>query len=284
MRYHFRLFTICIMIAPLACSFALAEPNLCTQRTVVGTYALAVQGTTLITLPGSAQPVAAPFASLFLASIDSEGVMSSFGYDAFNGQVAQGTAAGTVQVNPDCTAIVKTSTGTTSTDIITDDGDEIWGLMTQFPVGNPLLQGLAKRISHRPIVVGPAHCPASQVRGTYAVKYQGTYLISQPGVGQLVPMPALLIGLLSIDRQGQVSGAGTVSLGGKSVDYDANGSIEVGTDCTAVVQLNVSSAALTDSGKSWMLILEGGDELLAIQTESQAARPVLAGVWKRISR
>lgn len=39
-----------------------------------------------------------------------------------------------------------------------------------------------------------------------------------------------------------------------------------------------------DEGKSWMVVLGGGDELWAIQTGSRLAKPLIAGTWKRISQ
>jgi hypothetical protein len=209
--------------------------------------------------------------------------MSSFGYGAFNGIVSSSPATGAIQVMPDCTAVVSTSAGTISSDVILDGGDELWALMKQFPIGNPVLQGRAKRISRQPNAIAPAQCSASQVHGTYAIQHQGTYLISKPGVTTPLPAPTLINGIVSVDRSGEVSGGGTSSLAGNAADFDVNGKIDVAPDCTAVAQLNVTSAGLTDAGKAWMVILDNGEELWVIQTESQMAKPIIAGTWKRIS-
>jgi hypothetical protein len=235
-------------------------------------------------LPGVAQPFAAPFASLSIASIDSAGTISGHGYGAFNGQVAPAPFNGTIQVNPDCTAISKPSAGIAATDVILEGGDEFKGLLTHFPMGNPVLQGRAKRISRALDATRSAHCSAAKVHGTYAVTYQGDYLVPPPGGPLLFPVPALMIGLASIDRQGQVSGRGTASLAGQATEFEiVSGNIDVQSDCTATVQMSVKSGNLVDEGKIWMVILEGGDELWAIQTESHVAKPVLAGIWKRVS-
>jgi len=282
LRYPVTCLVMGLAITLLASGSVRAESN-CTERTVVGTYAIAVQGSTLIAAPGSTQPVAAPFASLMIASFDSAGTMSGFGYGAFNGIVSSSPATGTIQVKPDCTAVVITSAGTVSTDVILDGGDELWALMKQFPVGNPVLPGRAKRISRQPNAIAPAQCSASQVHGTYAIQHQGTYLFSKPGVPTLLPAPALINGIVFLNPSGEVSGRGTSSLAGNAADFDVNGKIEVQPDCTAVAQLNVSSAGLTDSGKAWMVVLDNGEELWIIQTESQMAKPIVAGTWKRIS-
>ena len=62
-----------------------------------------------------------------------------------------------------------------------------------------------------------------------------------------------------------------------------NGQIDVQPDCSATVQMSVSTGTLSDEGKGWMVVLDGGNELWNIQTESRVAKPILSGVWKRIS-
>jgi hypothetical protein len=283
LRFPVALLVMGFTIVLVANSSALAKPRTCTQRTVLGTYAIGVQGITLIPIPGSTQPVAAPFSSLMIASFDSTGTMSGFGYGAFNGIVSSSPATGTIQVNPDCTAVVNTSAGTVSYDVILDNGDELWAVMKQFPIGSPVLQGRAKRISRQPNSILPARCAASDVRGTYAIRYEGTYLVSKPGITTPLPLPAIITGIVTVDGQGDVSGGGTSSLAGSAADFDVVGKINMESDCTAVTQLNVTSAGLVDTGRAWMVVLNNGDEIWMIQTDSDVANPIIAGTWKRIS-
>jgi hypothetical protein len=273
-----------LLLALLVGTPALAQPSRCTQHTVVGTYALAVQGSTLVTQPGSTQAIGLPFASLSIVSIDSTGAMSGVGYGSFAGQVAHGPVGGSIQVNPDCTAIVRTSAGTTSTDVILDGGDEIVGLMFEFPMGKPVAMGTARRIARAPQRATTEWNRGPSLNGTYAAQYQGSYMMSTPGAPQPIPVPALMLALVSIDHQGHLTGSGTISLAGNAMPFEiAGGEVEVNADCTATVGMSVRSASLADEGKSWMVILGEGDELLAIQIESQTAAPVVAGTWKRIS-
>ena len=269
---------VLILCAPL-----LAQMQ-CTQQTVVGTYAFLQQGNTLVTLPGVVQPAAFPFAALAIVSIDSAGTISGEGYGALAGQVARAPLSGSIQVNPDCTGSSTPSDGIVDANVVLDGGNEIRGLMLQAPVGKPVIQGLGKRISRAPGMVTPQRCSLAKVRGTYGITHQGTYMTPQPGVPQPIPVPALILGEVSIDSQGKLRGGGTISLAGTAMDYEiVSGQIQPDSDCTAIVEVSVKSGALADEGKAWIVMLEGGDELWLIQTESQRVGPVVTGVWKRIS-
>lgn len=236
-------------------------------------------------MPASAgsQPVAVPAAGLSLVSIDSQGAMSGQAFAAMGGTVAPVPGAGSIQVRPDCTAVVSTAVGTTSTDVILDEGKEILGLMYQGPGAVPMIQGIAKRISRVPSTIDPAQCSPADVHGIYAVTYQGTYMMPQPDASQLLPAPALTIAIVSIDYQGQLSGHGTISVAGNAMDYTVGGQVGVNPDCSATAQMSIQSGPLADQGKSWMVVLDGGSELWAIQTEGALEKPVAIGTWKRIS-
>lgn len=266
------------------------QPARCTQDSVVGTYAVAAEGTMLVTPPGASQPMPVPIANLSLVWIDRTGVMSGQGFGSLGGAVSETPGAGSIQVNPDCTAVLKTAVGTSSVDVILNKGEEMQGLMVQAPGGKPVVRGIARRISrlgcssmfcHPPFV---NLCSASDVHGIYAVNFQGTYMVSQPGTPQPVPVPSLGVALASIDGQGQISGFGTITMAGEALDYQiARGQIDVQPDCTAIAQMSVQSGAVADEGKSWLVVLDGGDELWAIQTESRVAEPIVTAIWKRIS-
>jgi hypothetical protein len=272
-----------LLVVPVLCAPLLAQMP-CTQQTVVGTYAFLQQGNTLVTLPGAVQPVALPFAALAAVSIDSAGAISGEGYGALAGQVAQASANGSIQVNPDCTASSTPENGIVDTNVILDGGNEIRGLMLQSPVGKPVIQGVGKRISRAPGIVRPRRCSLAKVHGTYGITHQGIYMTPQPGTSQPIPVPALILGEVSIDSQGGLMGGGTISLAGTAMKYEiVRGQIQSDSDCTAIVQLSVKSGALADEGKAWMVVLEGGDELWLIQTESQRVGPVVTGIWKRMS-
>ena len=266
------------------CSMLPGQPAQCTQDTVVGAYAIATQGTMLVPSPAGGQPSALPAASLAILSIDSQGQMSGLGFGALGGTVSPISGAGSIQVNPDCTAIVKTAMGTTSYDVILGEGEEIRGLMFQGPGVIPLIQGIGRRISRIPATVAATQCSAADVHGTYAFTHQGTYIIPQSGTPQSVSQTALMIGLASIDYEGRLSGSGKSSIGNNSMDFTiARGQLIVNPDCSARVRMSIQSEPLTDEGESWIAVLEGGSELWAIQTSSSLAKPVVTGSWKRLS-
>lgn len=176
--------------------------------------------------------------------------------------------------------------------------EESRGLVFQGLGVKPMMQGIGRRISRvgdRDDVrlgreyrgqntVDPDQCSPADVHGIYAVTYQGIYMMPQPNAPQPVPVPVSTIAPVSIDYQGQLSGHGTISMAGNAMEYAiVDRTIDVKPDCSAVVQMSVKSGSLADEGKSWVVVLEGGNELWAIQTESSVAKPIVTGTWKRIS-
>jgi hypothetical protein len=198
--------------------------------------------------------------------------------------VAPVPGAGSFEVNSDCSAVFKTTLGTTSYDVILDEGKEIRGLMFQGPYGPMMVQGIGRRISRIPSTVTAPQCSAADVHGIYAFTYQGTYMTPQTGTPPAVPQAALMIGVASIDYQGQLTGFGKTSIGGNALDFTlTSGQLNVNPDCSATARMRVQSGPLADEGESWLVVLDGGTELWAIQTSSSLAQPVVTGTWKRIS-
>lgn len=107
-------------------------------------------------------------------------------------------------------------------------------------------------------------------------------MMALPGIPQPVPSPALMLGMVTVNDDGEVAGSGTLSLGGQILPYEQAGTVVMNDDCTAVLESTATSGSLADAGKSWLVVFGGGEELWAIQTESQMAKPVIAGVWKRL--
>ena len=263
----------------ILCSVLPGQPAKCTQDTVVGTYAIATEGTMLVPSSTGAQPGAIPAASLAILSIDSQGVMSGKGMGAIGSTADPLPGSGSIQVNSDCTAVFKTGLGMTSMDVILDEGKEIRGLVFGGPGAVPMMLVTGRRISRVPSAVTTTQCSAADVHGMYAFTYSGTYMSPQLG-----SQTALMVGLASIDYDGQLSGSGKSSIGGTSRDFTiASGQINVNSDCIATAHMSVESRPLSDEGESWIVVLEGGSELWAIQSSSGIAKPVVSGTWKRIS-
>jgi hypothetical protein len=109
-------------------------------------------------------------------------------------------------------------------------------------------------------------------------------MVPVPGISQPVPMPASMVGVLSVDPAGRVTGSGTASIAGQAMPYQVlEGQVTPGDDCTAAVEMSVASGGAVDTGRSWLVMFRGGEELWAIQTASQTAVPVVAGAWTRIA-
>jgi hypothetical protein len=145
MRGHTSL-SVGLLLTVFGCGLLFGQPARCTQDAVVGTYAIATEGTMLVTPPGASQPVLVPTASLSLVWIDRQGMMSGQGFASLGGTVSQVPGAGSIQVNPDCTGAIRTAVGTTSVDVILDEGKEIWGVMVQAPGAKPVAHGIARRV------------------------------------------------------------------------------------------------------------------------------------------
>jgi len=278
MRYHTSRY-IGFSLPLFLCSLLPAQPAQCTQDTVVGTYAVAMQGTMLVPSSAGSQPLAVPFVGLAITSIDSLGVISGPPMKAALGDtISSIPGAGSIQVNPDCTAVVKSPLGMTTNDVIMDEGKEIRSLMSQVPGGaTAVVQGHGKRISRIPSTVAPVQCSPADVHGIYAYTSQGTFIT--PQASQL----ALTVGLASIDYQGQFSGSGKGSVGGAVMDWTGAGQLSVNADCSATLHATIQSGPMTDVEDAWMVVLEGGNELWLIQTSSTVFKPVLTATLKRIS-
>lgn len=200
------------------------------------------------------------------------------------GEVSQPQWPGTIQVNLDCTAAVNWTGGPTGAAVILDEGQSIRSIMVQSVAGKGIVQGEWRRISRVPATVEPAQCSPADVHGVYASSYQGIQIGTPPGATQPVAMPTVMVSVASIDYQGQISGGGTMSLAGDPVPFQVSqGTVTVNADCSAVTEMALDAGPLSNTGKGWMVVLDGGDELWSLPTESHSGKTIAFGTWKRIS-
>ena len=268
----------------LLCGALLGQPALCTQESVVGMYALISEFTMAMPVPGAAQPVMASGAWLAIVSIDANGTISGGGPWNVNGSISQMPAPGIFQVHTDCTGVVNWVGGTVGSAVVMDGGKEIRTMVIQSAQGVPTMWGHWKRISPVPATVASAQCSTAAVHGVYAVDYEGLVIATPQGATQPVSMPTVMVSLASVDYQGQISGVGAMTTAGNSLPTKVtSGTVTVNTDCSAVTQMGLAAGPLTDSGKGWMVVLDGGNELWSVPTESNLQKSVAFGTWKRIS-
>ena len=268
----------------------MAQPNRCTKRTVVGTYAVAAEGMTFMTLEdGTQMPV--PIASLTVATIYPGGEVSSSGYVAVGDQIMRfGIEPGDpvmsseITVNPNCTGIENLNSGQIGELIIQNNGDEISSIMIQGgPLGSPIITGRWKRISRAP----DGHCPrvnwSHSVGGTYVARSSGISII--PGVGAA---PDALLSRVSIGYDGTMEAIGTAMPAGTQMPFTiANGAWEEGgLPYTLTFSGTMMAGGMQAMGDVyyWGVALDGGNELWSIALAVPIGNPVALMTAKRTSR
>lgn len=278
---------ICRLVGIVALMLAASVPVFaeCSAHTVRGAWAFQGQGTALMTIPGAATPTPVPFVSLGTMSIDRHGRYKGKGTISIGGQVQEVEYAGAIQVNPDCTAIETGTVGPLQTAgrlIILDKGNEMRELPTTHPLGPVTELAYFRRISW-----GKPHCTQDTVRGVYGGSGNGTFMVPVPGQPAPVPMPFSGIFTMSFDGEGTGSGRATASLGGGLAEVEfPELTLTVNRDCTATLKYNGVVAQAPDqsfSGTLEYIVLNHGDELIGMETESSIGQPIELESHKRIS-
>jgi hypothetical protein len=260
-----------------------AQPQRCAQQTVVGTYALAYDGTVIM----AQMPV--PLAGLSIVTIDRQGEVSAPGYMSVGGAVQwYPQAPGTMTVNTDCTGEIgwKDDQGqTTGTGnlMIRDGGDEINSIMIYSSAGAPIITGRWKRISRVPDIGHPGVCAPHSAVGRYVARERGVHMI--PGVG---PVPGAMLARGYIDYDGTIATSGTTVFAGNPIPITiANGKWEDGQlACTGRGTADVMAGGTQYIGQveDWFVVLDGGNELWGISIADPTGNPVALWTVKRASR
>jgi hypothetical protein len=144
-------------------------------------------------------------------------------------------------------------------------------------------------LSSRAPLQAQVQCSLDTVQGTYAYTYQGTMLVPQTGAVPYAPAPAAALGTLSIDYAGKMTGTGIAVVGDQVLEGEmVNASIQVNPDCTGVARWNMkikgTDTVLPFQGIDRLIVLAQRGEILTISLGAPAGKPVLLGVWTRISR
>jgi hypothetical protein len=140
-----------------------------------------------------------------------------------------------------------------------------------------------------PVLAAQQNCTLAQIRGTYAVFYDGWALFPQQGSPLPLTVPGVIMGVISIGYDGKLSGAETVIVAGQAVEYEiTGGSVELNSDCTGTMR---SLARVRGSGQEPAPIIErfvalvDKDEIrtTVLNSPDAAVGAMGLGTWKRMS-
>lgn len=269
----------------LALSLPGAAQPACTQDMIRGTWVDSITGFSFVPVSaGSQQLVPVPGVTLAIFKIDWQGHFTATGPASFAGQIATGDVAGTIQVNPDCTATANFTIqvpGMTpaplpgvETLVIVDHGDQMWSLPSQEPLGLGVTLETLRRIS-----VAEPQCSNDTVVGHFGIMYQG-YAVGT------APVPISYVGTAAVDYQGTVSGGGTLSDGGAIANVTlADATLKINPDCTGTMQYSISGSnpALKGPNIDRLVALNDGDEIILMPVQSALGGPIMLGSMKRIN-
>jgi hypothetical protein len=280
---HSRSFAFAAALLLPLCSSCFAQ---CSQAMVQGTWGWQGHGTAMISVSGVATPMPMPFVALGTVKIDNQGSYTSHGTASYGGQIQKADWSGSIQVNPDCTATDTYTFGPF-------DGADRWVIlgfgneMRSFPtklLGNPT----AGVYSFRRLSWGEPQCTGDMVRGVYAGTGDGTYMIPMPGLSQPASTPFSFISTQLFQNDGSGTAANTGSMAGAIYDVTfPKLSLNVSPDCTATVSytdaVNKQLPGQTSSGAIKYIVLDYGNELIGMETESNVGLPITLVEYKRIS-
>ena len=263
----------------LALAFSTVCLAQCSQEIARGTWAIYYQGTNMTA--GSSGPVATPVAQLTVAKVDYGGNFSGTGYVSIGGQVKSVTLSGNIQVNADCTASdtytmnvagtgLLSGTGTERL-LILNNGAEMRAMTTRGLLGSP-----AGTVYYRRMSWWDAECSQDMVHGAYGTSFDGVFVMTPPGQSQAVAYPYSQLGVGAYDYAGKGGGRATMSLGGNVVPA-------VISDATLTVNADCSGTLKYPSGTLQLVVLNYGDEMLAIGAQITGGSPIFIGKYTRIS-
>jgi hypothetical protein len=128
------------------------------------------------------------------------------------------------------------------------------------------------------------------IRGTYLVSYQGYLTMPDPKNPYSTPtmFPGAILGVMSIDSNGKLSGTATLAGLTSVAEYVSEGTVTLKADCTGVMKFSSTNKETNYSDSEvdkFIALINGNDvEIHAIMANvSQGIVPVVLGKWKRIA-
>jgi len=132
----------------------------------------------------------------------------------------------------------------------------------------------------------------ASLRGTYLVSYEGWLTIPDPTNPYAAPAlyPGAILGVMSIETNGKLSGTVTVAVFNEVAEYENEGTVTLNDDCTGELKY-YGKIKGSPSGTQGMLEIHkfiavdnGADlELHVIMKSVPGVVPVVLGKWKRIA-
>lgn len=295
MRYQQTFACAATLLVPLcSSSFAQAQdasvraPLMqCSSDTIRGTWAYQGRGTVMMNVPGSSGPAPVPFTGLGIGTIDYQGRFTAQATMSAGGQVQNVSFSGSIQVNPDCTATSTYTAGSLqSADrlIILDNGNEMRAMPTNFPLGSFAGMFDFHRIARSE---WDPPCSSGMVQGVYAGWREGNLMMPVPGQSQPMPVPFSALVTFTVANGGVVVAASTASMGGTIVDFEMpTATLQVNPDCTATLNWTgypKGFPGMASTGALKYIVLNNGDELIGMDTQSTSGPSVVIQHDKRIS-
>jgi len=127
-------------------------------------------------------------------------------------------------------------------------------------------------------------CSAGMLVGTYAVRGQGTIFEPVPGSNQTLPIPDVHVGIASIDYNGNITGRLFGTDAGVAAEATVTATADVASDCTGADHYTVSFiGGPTVQGTNQLLILDGGNQVIAMAGSMNGFQAAVGETWQRIS-
>jgi hypothetical protein len=271
------------VVTALLCVSPAAAQGPCSQESARGVWAQWAGAGAIITTPsGATQTVTLPAATLGIITIDAQGGTSGWLNTMVAGTYMDLALAGTVEVSPDCTAILRFSLtpqgqlnplpgqGVTRL-FIADTGDDMGGMTVTGILGKSTGTQTWRRMKAGNSAV--PRCTYQNIRGIYGTAGDGFVMRSAPGQ-QPTALPWSQTGKFVIDDAGGITGTTWVSAGGQQMTLPVTAKLQL-LDCTGYMTYGAASM-------DKIIVLDNGDQILDLPITGQG-NAVIA-VWKRIMK
>ena len=138
----------------------------------------------------------------------------------------------------------------------------------------------------------PLTCQAGiePIVGTYLVSSQGYLTMPDPNNPYATPVlfPGAILGVMSIDSNGKLSGTSTVAGLSDVAEYESNGTVTLKADCTGVLKFtntNKKTKYADNEEDKFIVVISGYDvEIHSVMVNvNNGIVPVLISNWKRIA-
>ncbi len=140
-------------------------------------------------------------------------------------------------------------------------------------------------------------CTMSNLVGTWAFSELG-WTVPMGSGGNAVASPVTVIGVMTIDYSGKMTGSGTTISGtgipgtpipaGEVLDFDFTGTVALTPDCTGswkyAIQLKGTPAPLPGQFIERFVYSAQKDEVLSMAVQSPLSKPFWIGFYKRLGR